>query len=357
MHHAYFKAAKLLHEKAEASEHVNDLLQSMQALDGSININHRLRPYMDIIQNKVPSELLDRVRRLNTPDSPHVDVPSEKALVRLHKQLIKALQHHRRVETQWTLLVDRVISLEDTHRNSVSHDTHFKHSFPINRHHILMFIYNPTVEWLWRCRIRGYLLRILSIAFAIVSAAVVWSEMTFFNQSPTLSLFAVFVNLAKQNYDYFTIEVISSLTMAYIAFCAYSTLFKVRVLNLYYLAPHHQTDEYSLIFSGMMLCRLTPPMCLNFLSLIHMDTYGIKIHTEETEYTRIMGHMEVISIISNGFNVYFPMMICALCLATYYSLGSRLLSALGFQQFIGDDDLTTDLIEEGKTIINRGKFN
>ncbi|XP_042235022.1 LMBR1 domain-containing protein 2 homolog [Homarus americanus] len=66
-----------------------------------------------------------------------------------------------------------------------------------------------------------------------------------------------------------------------------------------------------------------------------------------------MGHMDVIKIISDGFNIYFPMMIVALCLATYYSLGSRLLSALGFQQFMCDDDLTTDLIEEGKTLISR----
>lgn len=67
-----------------------------------------------------------------------------------------------------------------------------------------------------------------------------------------------------------------------------------------------------------------------------------------------MGHMDVIKIISDGFNIYFPMMIVALCLATYYSLGSRLLSALGFQQFMSDDDLTSDLIEEGKTLVNRG---
>lgn len=69
-----------------------------------------------------------------------------------------------------------------------------------------------------------------------------------------------------------------------------------------------------------------------------------------------MGHMDVIKIISDGFNIYFPMMIVALCLATYYSLGSRLLSALGFQQFMSDDDLTSDLIEEGKTLVNRGTW-
>ncbi|XP_053651456.1 LMBR1 domain-containing protein 2 homolog isoform X2 [Cherax quadricarinatus] len=353
LHHSYFRAAKLSQERAESSERVNDLLQSMRALGGSIGPGHPLRSHMDVIENKIPTELLDRICRQAPLDSPHADVPSEKALVRLHKQLIKALQNQRRVETQWGLLVEKIVTLEDTHRNAISHDTSFKHSTPPRRHYIITYIYTPTIEWLWRCRVRGYLLRALAVCFALVSVVVVWSELTFFSTNPTISLFAVFVNLAKTNYDYFTIEVISSLSMAYIALCAYSTLFKIRVLNLYYLAPHHQTDEYSLIFSGMMLCRLTPPMCLNFLSLIHMDSHVIKVHTEETHYTQIMGHMDVIKIISDGFNIYFPMMIVALCLATYYSLGSRLLSALGFQQFMCDDDLTTDLIEEGKTLISR----
>lgn len=75
--------------------------------------------------------------------------------------------------------------------------------------------------------------------------------------------------------------------IAYMCYCAYSTVLKIRLLNLYYLAPHHQTDEYSLVFSGMMLCRLTPPMCLNFLGLIHMDSHIIKHHILETHYTQV----------------------------------------------------------------------
>ena len=67
--------------------------------------------------------------------------------------------------------------------------------------------------------------------------------------------------------------------------------------------------------------------------------------------------MDVIKIVSDGFNIYFPMAILAFCLATYFSLGSRFLSMLGFQQFLGDDELTTDLVEEGRELIKRGKSN
>lgn len=65
--------------------------------------------------------------------------------------------------------------------------------------------------------------------------------------------------------------------------------------------------------------------------------------------------MDVIAIISDGFNVYFPMAILAFCLATYFSVGSRMLSMLGFHQFVGDDEITTDLVDEGRELIKREK--
>lgn len=71
-------------------------------------------------------------------------------------------------------------------------------------------------------------------------------------------------------------------------------------------------------------------------------------------FLQVMGHMDVISIISDGFNVYFPMAILAFCLATYFSLGSRLLSVVGFQQFLEESDITTEIIEEGRELIKRG---
>ena len=72
-------------------------------------------------------------------------------------------------------------------------------------------------------------------------------------------------------------------------------------------------------------------------------------------YQQIMGHMDVLPIISDGFNIYFPMAILGLCLATYFSLGSRFLSFIGFQQFVDDeDDITADLTEEGRELIKRG---
>ncbi len=71
---------------------------------------------------------------------------------------------------------------------------------------------------------------------------------------------------------------------------------------------------------------------------------------------QIMGHMDVIPFISNGFNIYFPILILLLCGATYFRLGSRVLTFLGFQQFVGDDEMTQELTDEGKELVKRGAF-
>jgi hypothetical protein len=67
-----------------------------------------------------------------------------------------------------------------------------------------------------------------------------------------------------------------------------------------------------------------------------------------------MGHMDVISFISDGFNIYFPILIFILCLANFFNLGGRILHFLGFEQFIGDNELTQDLVEDGKNLVKRG---
>ena len=46
-----------------------------------------------------------------------------------------------------------------------------------------------------------------AVILTIMSFMVVWSECLFFIKDPVLSLFAVFINLARENYDYAYIEV------------------------------------------------------------------------------------------------------------------------------------------------------
>lgn len=367
LQYAYFKTAKLSTEKAEAEEHCDDVLESLHAASRATPTNHERRSFVETILRKVPVELMEKVSRTggSRGGSVHGDmsstiIPSEKAFARLHKQVIKSLQTLQRSEALWAVQVNKVLQLEDVARNMGSMDRRFRSDAggqllqqqqyarnPVRRWWRAV-VYTPTVEWYWQCYMRPPFLKCLAVGTAALSALVVWSELTFFQREPVLSIFARILNVARNNYDFMTIEVCSMCVLAYLCYCAYSTIFRIKFLNLYYLAPHHQTNEHSLIFSGMLLCRLTPPMCLNFLGLIHMDSHIIKRRTFETYYTQVMGHMDVIGIISDGFNIYFPMVMLVICAATWFSVGSRTLNALGFQQFMLNETIATELVQEGE---------
>ena len=107
----------------------------------------------------------------------------------------------------------------------------------------------------WKCLLSPLMLRAAALFSCIMSILIIWSEVTFFSRRPTLSVFAAFVNLFSANRDYFAIEVTCLITIFYLSLCAYYTIFKIRVLNYYYLAGNHQSDEYTLLFSGALLCR------------------------------------------------------------------------------------------------------
>ncbi|XP_045534240.1 LMBR1 domain-containing protein 2 homolog isoform X1 [Papilio machaon] len=351
--YSYFKIAKLSTDKCEAEETVDDILDSLNSVIAAVGPGHPLHRHVETIVQKLPIQLRDRLNSRVAPERP--TPPSFKSLVNLHKKTIKALHVLQRTETQWGLMLERILHLEDVASNSRAPDRRFQHTFHTPRPRLQRILYPPILEWYWECLLRPYFLKSLAVVTGLLSVAVVWSEVTFFCKKPVLSIFANIVIAAKDTYNYAAIVSVSTLIIGYMFYCAYSTVLKIRVLNLYYLAPHHQTNEYSLIFSGMLVCRLTPAMCLNFLSLVHMDSHVIKQRIMETYYTQIMGHMDVLGIIAEGFNIYFPMLVVLLCAATYLSLGSRLLSLCGFQQFVGDDDLTTDLVDEGREIVKREK--
>ena len=42
------------------------------------------------------------------------------------------------------------------------------------------------------------------------------------------------------------------------------------------------------------------------------------------------------------------------CVATLFSIGTRLASLLGYQKFLGEDDFSADFIDEGKALMKRG---
>lgn len=72
-------------------------------------------------------------------------------------------------------------------------------------------------------------MKVIGVLCALMSTFIVWSEVTFFSVSPTLSLAAIFVHLAAKDSSYDYIEVTKGFGLSNqispVNFCCFEALF------------------------------------------------------------------------------------------------------------------------------------
>lgn len=364
----YFQVAKLHSEKSDATESLEDVLDDIKYAHAQIPSSSFFYPKLCVIISKCPTNFQDRLKlrpggaiassrggasRNRGDDLTGGEFASEAKLVSMHKKLLVARQNLWRLEAKWEALLKKAFKLEDIVKSKSSGTCEYRRYSQGT--HVRSSVCNPRLEFYWKCVISPKVYQASGILLAFLSLTLVWSEVTFFQKDPTLSIYALFITeVFASGRDYFLIQATCVFLLLYMCVTVYWTVFRVRFFNFYYLSPHHHTDEYTLLFSGLLLCRLTPSVCLNFLGLSHMDSHISKESGQlATSFTEVMGHMDIVSFISDGFNVYFPLVLVVLCLMTLFNVGSHLLSFIGFQQFIGEGDLTSELVDEGQQLIKR----
>ncbi|GAU87109.1 LMBR1-1 [Ramazzottius varieornatus] len=289
LNYTKFKLAKVYTEKMDTEETAGTMFEEIKRTSEQISDdNKRLRKFMDVIVSKCPKEIRQKLDS-STPVKGMVrskkelwklsanasvsTLPSEASLVALHNRLIASLHKQFKMTSMWRTLLENGFGHEDCLRNQRNKDKVFTPAYPPARNSRLGRFINPQMEWIWKCRMKSYVMRTLAVVFWLCTAAVIWSECTFFIGEPVLSVFALMIKKSALNNYYFNVE--------------------------------------------------------------------------------IMGHMRVLDVISKGFNVYFPVLVVLFCLATAFRLGTRCLNFCGFQQFMGDGEMTLSLVAQGQRILQK----
>ena len=336
--HIHFKLSQLYNEKVDVEERLDSLVDELTKFCLQIKTHDALRPSLERIIQIVPEQYTNQITLTMNDFANHrittshlTDPPTEKQLIRLHERLKKSIHIHHRVQISWRQMINKAFYFEDILSNENNADHRFVKQNPASQTYVrrILFEKHPTLgeisqdglisidesrlpsflrplEWYMFCFVRPWALRFLGITLGVLSLLVIWSEMTFFSTKPVLSIFAQCVNVARNHYNYFTLEVnlrwrvtkekrchsilqvFCCLSIAYLCLCAYYTIFRIRILNYFYLSLYHLTDENSLIFAATFLCRLTAPLCYNFLGMIHFDqAITNKTDREETLFTAV----------------------------------------------------------------------
>jgi len=137
----------------------------------------------------------------------------------------------------------------------------------------------------------------------------------------------------------------------YITYCAYWSMFQLRLFNYYRLIPHQQSDANSILFSAYYICRLTAPMVYNFLLMIDDKT---------SAFYKVMGEMDFVPIFGDkrAASAFLPLVLIILCAFNIFDVYSWLLGCFcfkRFRKFTYTEDFSDERIDKGRDIVLQEK--
>ncbi|GMR36840.1 hypothetical protein PMAYCL1PPCAC_07035, partial [Pristionchus mayeri] len=349
----YFKLDQKVQEKNDAEDSYRDAFKEARSVLNAVKNDHFARSKAQMIVSKFDESVVGQLFPSRSgadfatlTDADPMLCTDDKYLIRLHQRSIEVIQMYNRANSQWKSLMEEALFYEDIQQAALTGQLSTTVS-PWDA------VIPSSVRYSWHVALSRPLAKVFGVILASMTVFILISECTFFIVDPTLSPAALLLQTAAQKFHYTSTQLVSFALLTYICCCAYSTLFRLRIYKYYHLDSHGLTDENSLLFSAALLCRLTPPICLNLLGLIHLDSHisHEKNHGVETQFTKLMGHLDLLPILAKGINIYLPFLILLFCALTYYKLGTRLLHSIGMDQFIDSDDVTMDAVSAGKALV------
>lgn len=101
------------------------------------------------------------------------------------------------------------------------------------------------------------------------------------------------------------------------------------------------------------ICSLSPAIALNMFNLIGLDYQSE--NKIRPSYTTIMGRLIFLNRLNDFLYFLFPAILCLLSFFTFFNLTDKILHMLGYERFTVQDEITTALIEDGRSYLEKEK--
>ncbi|KAJ2491804.1 hypothetical protein IWW37_002003 [Coemansia sp. RSA 2050] len=292
-----------------------------QLVSSRVGATDELRPCVDqILEHCGSHAALDRSPGLTQNNaSLAARIPADISLAylaALHNRVKHAVLKEERDRWRWSRSARRAFFLQDAIASRVNPNRQLESSL---RPWSQWSMARRSAAWWWFIALRPLVYRLLTVAAAVLSIVVLWSELTF-NLGTSSDVSLVHYLLRTLGLSYFSIEVASIIVIAYMSLCAYSSVMKLRIFNVYSLESHHHTNERSLLFCGAYLCRLMFPLCYNFLNMA-----GVNEQEEVTEFAKFMDQIDLVPVLGEQSNRAIPVLIMIPAALAFFNVHGRVM--------------------------------
>ncbi|KAJ1995617.1 hypothetical protein GGI25_005219 [Coemansia spiralis] len=268
---------------------------------------------------------------------------TETYLAGLHNRIKHAVLKEERDRWRWNRSAHRAFFLQDAIQSRGNASRQINSSLAPWCH---WGIAKRSAAWWWYIVIRPLVYRALTVAAAMLSATILWSELTFNLASSHLSI--VRHLLRAMDLSYFAIEGTSIVIIAYMCLCAYSSVMKLRIFNIYSLESHHHTNERSLLFCGAYLCRLMFPLCYNFLNMAGSGFAigGDDSSGEVTEFAKFMDQIDLVPVLGEQSNRAIPLLVMVPAALALFNVHGRVMEYFSIDRVTAASQSADDQDEE-----------
>lgn len=279
-------------------------------------------------------------------DDSEEDIPSIASLAKLNARLARAQAEVVSSEQRWNALVQQNKFYSElcegrTQIDAGQDDGCCKKLY-------------KSIRFTWLVCMRPLFFRVLGMACATMSGAVLWSEATLavpFNVSPFALALRMFDTPGNRDRG-FLFQLAALLPILYMSTCVYSSLFKLSNFGPYRLRGDKQSHGVALLFNAQYLVRLQFPLAYNFLNIIKYDT-----STTDCAFSHVMNMMSTVPFFGTNFSIYAPLLILALCAFTLCNGYARILGMFGIEHedaiLMGDRETLDSKVSEGIALLRR----
>eukprot|EP01105_Mastigella_eilhardi_P014187 TRINITY_DN3227_c1_g1_i2.p1 TRINITY_DN3227_c1_g1~~TRINITY_DN3227_c1_g1_i2.p1 ORF type:complete len:806 (-),score=170.50 TRINITY_DN3227_c1_g1_i2:47-2464(-) len=334
-----FQVVSLKHDADKYREQLTATLRRIKYYDEIVRREDVYRVYINKVIERCPPEYADV-----KPDYEEGDELTFSTATKLNYNIKAQTNLARQSESLYNSIVLTALRLEDI---TVS---------KWRPEHAVLWTTRPqrankffaVAEWAVLCHAGPFLLKATSLACCLATLVIIWSELTFAFNDPTLSIVALAVQPEIIRISDILLTIVLILPLVYLVVATYSSLFEVRIFNYFRLLPHQQTDANSVLFSAAYLCRLAPPLAYNFLHLLKMNG---------TAFGKVMNYMNNVPFFGGDlFMNFIPWILLPLCVLHAFDVIPRIVRLIPvqrLQRFIYDDDFSDDQIDEGVEILRQ----
>lgn len=188
-----------------------------------------------------------------------------------------------------------------------------------------------TLEWVWYVLLRERTMRVLSWVLSALSFVILWSETVFSVDRPVLSILALAIAPESVRRSDLALSVVIFVPLAYMVFCTFWSMFRMKVFKVYRLISNQKTDLCSILFSASYVVQSSAPLALNFFHMLKF---------RGSAFQETMGAMEKTPILGDAlFNNYAPLCLLAICGFALFGVGERCLRCLRISYISYDDSI------------------